>query len=411
MNDAFKKIYQSSFRLLMSISKLLLKNLPLKGLLRIRNILILVLIYFAIVVFIILTYIEIPYNYNKGAVTMALYGTQNRIGESLLYDRLKVAAKKNGWNVIGVCLPEKFGSHFIATRHFYVFAENIVNWFYKPKFNLHTTHFVNTTPYGYNIMYMNIPYDSIINPKGNFETSVEHLAYYDAYIDINSILHGTNPKLLHALYLHGNEKAPILPIYFAQHYVPYSPSKREQLLVVGSLWGCNRCSLRIFNVLQKLATENMLVAYGHKYAFELLGSAYKGRIEEHTGKNSEKVNSLFNIQKKYGISLVLHNLDHIIDGIPTNRIVESVAAGSIVISDNHPFIKKYFGNTVLYFDAFAQPDEMYDQIRNHVQWIRNNPEEAEKKAKAAYDIFNEHFTMEKALHKVNDFVDKNGSIA
>ena len=411
MKNAFIIFCRSFVDLLKLSLKTLRKKFPLKDQFKIRHIFEIAFIYLLVVFYIIFMYVEMPTNYNKNKdiVTIALYGTQQRIGESLLYERIKQAAKNNGWNVIGVCLPEDLALSF-ATRHFFLVAINLVNWVYKPKFNFHSTHHSNTTPYGYNIMYINMPNEHIIDLNGDFKKRFRHLANYDAYVDLYSILHGSNPLLLHALSLHNNKNAAVLPIYFAVNYMPYSPAKHEQINIVGSLWGCNRESLRVFSVIKKLAKENLLVAYGLKSFFKPLGCSYKGQIEEKIDEKTEKNDGLFNIQKKYGISLALHSLEHTIDGIPTNRVVEAISAGSIVISDNHPFIKKYFGNTVLYFDAFAQPDEMYDQIRNHVQWIRNNPEEAEKKAKAAYDIFNEHFTMEKSLLKVNDFIDKKGLI-
>ena len=406
MKVAFKTFLVSLINLLRQIGISIQNKFHVKNLLKIKYVFALGFSYLLVITSIIFIYIDIPYNYKSNTITMALYSTQQRIGESLTYDRINAAAKRNGWNVIGVCLPEDLALNF-ATRHFFLAAINLVNWIYKPTFNFHSTHHSNTTPHGYNIMSINVPNENIIGAKGDFKKQFRHLANYDAYVDIYSLVHGSNPMLLHALSLHNNETAPIFPLFFAVNHMPYSSAKREQINIVGSLWGCNRESLRVFSVIKRLAKENLLVAYGLKPFFEPLGCAYKGRIEEQIDTNTEKVDGLFNIQKKYGISLVLHNLEHLIDGIPTNRIVESISAGSIVISDNHPFVKKYFGDTVLYFDAFAQPDEMYDQIQKHVMWIRNHPDEAEKKAKAAHKILEEQLTMEKALLKLSDLVDKN----
>lgn len=158
-----------------------------------------------------------------------------------------------------------------------------------------------------------------------------------------------------------------VPLYLAQNYVEYSSATKNQALVVGSLWGCNRNSLRMMQALQRLSKSNLLVAYGLD-ALKPLGQGYKGALESFEPQIINNSLKLVALQKKYGISIVVHNLEHMIDGLPTSRIAESIAAGAIVISDEHPFIKKFFGDNVLYIDDLKSSEEIYSQIYNHIMW-------------------------------------------
>jgi hypothetical protein len=64
--------------------------------------------------------------------------------------------------------------------------------------------------------------------------------------------------------------------------------------------------------------------------------------------------------------------------------LETVAASAVVISDNHPFVKEHFGDSVFYVDQDASAEEMFHQIDNRVKWIHEHPKEALQKAKAAH---------------------------
>lgn len=354
----------------------------------------------AAILWIILFSFKLPSNIDTKSPTIAVYTTIERIGEKLLYDRIVTAAKSIGWNVIGGEFPE-FCVSSSYIRPFYYVATSIVNLIFKPKFNLAVTHYVYVVPYGYNVVYLNMPNETLYSQEGRFKSRYEHLTNYDAYIDLYSVTHGSNPTLLTALKKINREDAKIIPLYLAQNYVEYTSATKNQALVVGSLWGCNRNSLRMMQALQKLSKGNLLVAYGLD-ALKPLGQGYKGPLESFEPKIINNSLKLVALQKKYGISIVVHNLEHMIDGLPTSRIAESIAAGAIVISDEHPFIKKFFGDNVLYIDDLKSSEEIYSQIYSHIMWVNANPREAEIKAKNAYDILVREMLLENQLHKLND---------
>lgn len=341
----------------------------------------------------------------RGNNVISVYSTP-RIGEGLLQDRLVEAAEKIGWHPIKVTFDEDLTTYFL-TAHFYRAATHVVNFIYKPKFNLAVTHYVYIVPCGYNIVYLNVPNDMLFE-KGDFKKKYEHLAKYDAYIDLHSVSNGSNPKLLEALKKRDIADKPILPMYLSHHYVPYTPAKRDQMLLVGSLWGCNRGSVRMQDALVGLANDKLLVAYGLD-GLEFLGDAYKGMAEEYNKKDT-RANNLFNLQKDFGIALVIHSLEHMVAKIPTSRIAESIAAGAIVISDNNGFIREIFGDSVLYFDSLTQGDEIYSQLKAHIDWIKQNPEAVEVKTKAAYEILMRDFALENQLQKIEAELKNAGKI-
>lgn len=104
---------------------------------------------------------------------------------------------------------------------------------------------------------------------------------------------------------------------------------------------------------------------------------------------------------KCGVVLVISSLDHYRAGSVTNRIYEGVAGGAVIISDTNFWVKKIFGDSVLYFDFdINNPMNMFNQIKQHMNWIRKNKVDAKKLAEKAQKIFLEKLVLEKQLSNV-----------
>lgn len=366
-----------------------------------------VLFLYSVVVMCLILTMELP-SIDRSKPCVAIYGTTTRIGELLLHKRTVTAARNLGWNVISARFAESTTDYFVMS-HFYYVATALVNLVYKPQFSLAVTHYVYIVPYGsYNIVYLNVPNNNLFKGK-SFLSRYKHLGEYDGYIDLYSVVNGNNPNLTSALNSFNKKDAFVMPLYLSQHYVPYSPATREQALIVGSLWGCNRSSIRISDALYSLAQDGLLLAYGLDSELGFLGDAFKGTAEDYD-KNQRAEDNLFNIQKKYGISLVIHSLEHMVENIPTSRIAESIASGSIVISDHNGFVKKFFGDNVLYLDALTPADQIYSQIKDHINWIKTHPIEVEEKTKAAHEIFMNEFALENQLQKLYNALKDKGCL-
>ena len=108
--------------------------------------------------------------------------------------------------------------------------------------------------------------------------------------------------------------------------------------------------------------------------------------------------SLVQEMHKCGIVLALSSDAHYRAGAASNRVYEGSVAGAVIISDRNAFITKHFGDSILYFDYDKEnPQNMFKQIKEHVDWIRANPDKAIKLAQKSQKIFLEKFTLEQQL--------------
>lgn len=337
---------------------------------------------------------------------ISFYSVRDRVGEGMLYKRLQIASNRLGVDYVGSNLPEQL-IHFWFTKHFYQVTAGLLNHLFNLRFNLALTHHVNIIPAGYNIAYLNMPTSSLYEISGKFNPAWKHLKKYDVYADLYSFVHGSNKYLAEAIKAHNLSNRKIIPFYIAHHYVDYTTAIPKEAVITGSLWGCNRNSLRFQKALQRLAADKLLVAYGIKDTFQFLGNSYLGAFEDF----GNVVSCMFNLQKQHGIALIIHNLEHMIEGIPTSRILEAVASGALVITDKNYFIEKFFGNNVLYFDSLVDEEQIYQQIKSHIQWAKDNPIVAEVKARAAYKIFVDNFTIEKQLQSLLEQLQKGGTFS
>lgn len=388
------KIFRIIWVLIFNKIKLELKDWHIRKVINFSNLCKLAFIYCVSIIVVILIDFETSPNFWKKAIfrdfsdkRIAVYSVRDRIGEGVLYQRMIRVLKEQKYDYVGSSMPEAL-THFWFSKHFYYVGASFLNYLLKPKCNLALTHHINVLPYGYNITYLNMPRDSLYTASGDFQKIWSHLNDYDAYADLYTYSHGEN-KLLEKL----AKDKKIIPLYLAQQETIYEDLSINKALITGTLWGCGRGSIRTKIAIKKLAEDGLLVGVGMPDHFQYLGKNYLGRLEDF----GKVITALDKLQKEYGIGLVLHNHEHMLDGIPTSRVSEVVSSGSLIISDQNPFIKKFFGDNAFYFDTFGNEEEIYKQIKQHIIWIQNNPEAASAKAKLAHEIFKEKMTIEKHL--------------
>lgn len=137
---------------------------------------------------------------------------------------------------------------------------------------------------------------------------------------------------------------------------------------------------------KKLAFKNVLatIADGQSEKFQGLYSLLsEGGFTKFYGVNDEPITTL----QKHGISLVFHS----------DQIFESAAASAIIISDENSFVKEHFGDNVFYVTTDTSAEEIYQQIKHHVDTIHQNPEKAHAMAKNCHQIFVDRFSIEQQL--------------
>ncbi len=303
----------------------------------------------------------------------------SRFGEKQQALMVQESAEKLGHLVYTYSLNDKDMDLFLPAKYMNEFLLYILKLLFKPDIHLAMSFHVNLEIPDPKIMYISVPPEYYIAKVKNEFPDIKD---YNNFLDIN-LINNLDDWL-----------SPILHKKIKRSYglvgVPanaYKTSDRKRLLLFGSLWG--RKTDALYGAIRELAKNDYMYFIKHNYLF--LGVKDKQQF-------SEKADGLLALQERlneYGIGLCVHSHYHIKAGIPSSRIFEIISSGAIAISDMNPFVKKYFGHNVLYFDQNASKEEIYKQIDAHVQWIRTHSNEAENLARNAHQILQQNFTTEK----------------
>lgn len=94
-----------------------------------------------------------------------------------------------------------------------------------------------------------------------------------------------------------------------------------------------------------------------------------------------------------GAALVLSSQAHRDSELMSNRLFETIAAGTLVICDENPFARRFFGDSLLYIDSRSSMEQIYTDITAHLNWINSHPDEALSKIAQAQALFSEHYSL------------------
>jgi spore maturation protein CgeB len=193
-----------------------------------------------------------------------------------------------------------------------------------------------------------------------------------------------------------NGRKPFCEFYPSCLDLGYSKVVPSSIFYVPGIWG-NRFGDSKFQKLNQLLDKSSFIKiYGSKKFQNLFKKNYQYPIPRELGKFEEEI-------QNNGICLVIHSDKHLKVGAPTSRIFEALAACSVIISDRHPFVEKYFSDCVYFIDTSLSADKIYKQIEAHYMYIMRHQEEALEKAQKGYEIFKEKFTLEKQLLNLDLF--------
>lgn len=357
---------------------------------------------------------------NEGKKVIAIYSASGRAGEHLLYLRALKAAKSMNIEYVS-CSFRNFSINSGPGMLFFTnTTASILNYIFKPAFNLSLTQYANILPYGINVLYVNIPNDGFVHSPLRFKEQFAHVPDYDMYADIRTLTTGDNKEMVEMLKLHDKKKKSpdsekylarkykFVPLYLGCNDTPLkvSPVLKEKrvtkMALIGSLWGCYRNSFTTKRMLMDLAEKDLLEIYGDFSGMrEIFGDRTHKFVDLDIGSGE-----IADIYRDYGVALIIHTLEHINENLPTSRISESVSGGVIVISDRHPFVLENFGDSVLYFDhTSGNREKLAAQIEERFKWAQEHPEEAIQKVEKAYSVWHEKFTFEKQLHNFIEQMD------
>lgn len=316
----------------------------------------------------------------ENQVTIAIISPV-RPGEKQQAVMIHEAAQKLGHLVYRYAFNDTDMDMFLPAKYMNEILIYILNKLFKPDFHLAMSFHVNLDVPDPKVMYISVPPEYYVEKVNNQYLQVRD---YNNFIDINLV--NTQEDWL----------SPILGKKVNRYYgivgVPaneYKPSPHNKLVLFGSLWG--RKTDNLYSAIKELAKQDYM--YFIKHTFLVFD-------QDEPQKFSEAAKGLPALQERlneYGIGLCAHSRYHVKEGVPSSRIFEIISSGAIAISDMNPFIMRFFGDNVLYFDQTASAEDIFKQIDNHVKWIISNPELADQKARNAHKTLQDQFTTEKFI--------------
>lgn len=192
---------------------------------------------------------------------------------------------------------------------------------------------------------------------------------------------------------------PKFQLYHSTADIVHPPSLGDgKLLYVGINWeAISGGKSRHQEVLKNLDKSGFLRIFG-PYIFQgvQVWAGYESYVREVPFDGISLINEI----SKAGIALVLSSQSHKEAALMSNRLFESIAAGALVICDENPFAKKFFGDTLLYIDSRCSPEEIVTDIKRHMAWAQNNPAQALEMIAKAQAIFREKFNLIKNLSDI-----------
>jgi hypothetical protein len=219
----------------------------------------------------------------------------------------------------------------------------------------------------------------------------------------NTRLHGEAFELTHDAYLVSGptlaahlaslmagigRDPPTLPFHVSSPRSDLAPNlgPHSRLFYVGSNWDGRRYP----SLLRRLAEAGALALYGTAERWSHLPEAWQGPLP-FDGR------SVIEAAHRQGMGLCLHLPQHRGDEVPNMRVFELAAAGAVIIADRHPFIREWFGDTVLYVDLEGGEEAGAAEILERFAWVQAHPAQARAMAAAAQEIFNRHLCLEALL--------------
>lgn len=186
---------------------------------------------------------------------------------------------------------------------------------------------------------------------------------------------------------YGSRVLPLVPEFDNE------PATPKRIMWMGSGWDAYRSSKEYQAFIKDIASNLPFKVYGHYNSLSYLPREIYG------GYISPGIDNIKAIREN-GIYLLTHSDYHFKGNVPSMRPFEAAAANVVIISDKLPFLIEHFGDSLLYFDQEASPEERYAQVKSHLEWIKANPEKAKEKAAKANKIFREKFTIERDLVRI-----------
>lgn len=173
---------------------------------------------------------------------------------------------------------------------------------------------------------------------------------------------------------------------FANARVVYSGTNWEAKTKLGAS--------RYSSWLKKIDEEDLLTIIGPRDRWE----GYRNVVSDVPFDG----HSIIQEYREGGLALCLHFPTHLQDDMPTVRPFEAISAGCIPIIDKHPYFMNLLGDDAYYVPTNASPSEVAYYVKAIVERTRNNPSEAEAKARRLHRKVMGKHTYERALQNLEE---------
>jgi hypothetical protein len=181
-------------------------------------------------------------------------------------------------------------------------------------------------------------------------------------------------------------------LYHSTADVTHPPSLGDgKLFYAGINWeAISGGKSRHQEVLKRLDKTGLLRIYGPKiFQGVKVWAGYDSYVREVPFDGISMIDEI----SKAGVALVLSSEAHKDSELMSNRLFESVSAGALVICDENPFAKKYFGDSLLYIDSRSPIVQILGDIERHLEWAHVHSDQALAMIAKAQDIFRQRFTL------------------
>ncbi len=235
-------------------------------------------------------------------------------------------------------------------------------------------------------------YMAIFHPFGLLDTENKIDPSFESF---DGYLLTIKPEIFEGAFRSEATKFFSIPFYPTVQPIPYKKVTLNNLAVILPCWGHRRRNLRYKTLHQLLSQSGFARFYGPQDKEGIIRQGYVGQLPFDGS-------SIIKALQSQGITLILHSWHHRKKEIPSGRIFEAAAASTVIISDENPFVREHFGDSVYYIDVTLSPEEIFGQISDRMEEIFKNPEEALAKAEEAHRIFTNHFQMTDQLIAIQE---------
>ena len=151
---------------------------------------------------------------------------------------------------------------------------------------------------------------------------------------------------------------------------------------------------------RELSKRDYMRIYGPEGSWDYL----KGR--GYFGSPPFDGESVQQIYARCGAGLAVLSKNHTLDDIISNRIFEITSVGAAAICPDIPWIRRWFGDTVWYYDPFGTVYEIIEQVDAALTEIEANPAAAQDRGAHARAIFEREFCGEVLLQNAVDYFER-----